>query len=67
MTDEEVLATAYAQGFELDEQIASYTGSRAWGWHRGDDDRWPCFQVHRQALDWMRDRMDRARVFGEVH
>jgi hypothetical protein len=42
MTDEEVLAAAYAEGFELDERVASYTGDWAWGWHRGDDDRWPC-------------------------
>jgi hypothetical protein len=33
------------------------------GWARGDDTRWPCFLEERQALNWIRDRLSRGRVF----
>jgi hypothetical protein len=62
MTDEEVLAEALADGFELAER--SCTGQWAWGWARGDVERWPCYLERRQAVDWMRDRLHRGRVFA---
>jgi hypothetical protein len=61
MTDEEVLAEAHADGFELIERICA--GMWAVGSGRGDDDRWPCFLEERQAISRMRDRLTRGRVF----
>jgi hypothetical protein len=63
MTNDDVLDAAAAQGFDLHARIASYTGDEAWGWHRGDDDRWPCFVERRLAISWMADRLRRAGVF----
>jgi hypothetical protein len=51
-----------ADGFELIERMSG--GRWAVGWARGDDDRWPCFLEERQALNWMRDRLSRGRVFA---
>lgn len=61
MTEDEVLDRALADGFELRER----TCGDAWvhGWARGDDERWPCYLEHRQAINWMRDRLSRGRVF----
>ena len=61
MTDDEVLNKAHADGFELIETLSA--GPWAVGWARGDDDRWPCFLEERQAINWMRDRLSRGRVF----
>jgi hypothetical protein len=61
MTDDEVLDHAPADGFELVERMSA--GKWAVGWARGADDRWPCFLEERQALNWMRDRLSRGRVF----
>ena len=61
MTDDEVLDEARADGFELIERMSA--GQWAVGWPRGDDDRWPCFLEERQAVNWMRDRLSRGRVF----
>jgi hypothetical protein len=52
---------AHADGFELIERTSA--GRWAVGWARGDDDRWPCFLEERQAVNWMRDRLSRGRVF----
>ena len=38
--DDEVLELAAAEGFDLHERTAECTGHGAWGWHRGDADRW---------------------------
>jgi hypothetical protein len=61
MTDEEVLAEAHDEGFELIERISA--GRWAVGWARRDDDRWPCFVEERLAVSRMRDRLTRGRVF----
>jgi hypothetical protein len=62
VTDDEVIFAAFGAGFELGECVAA--GEWAWGWVRGDDDRWPCFLERRLALDWMADRLNRVRVFA---
>jgi hypothetical protein len=62
MTDEEVLAEAAEEGFELEERACG--DAWVWGWCRGDDTRWPCYLEKRQAIDWMRDRLFRGRVFA---
>ena len=62
MTDDEVLAEAAAEGFELEERPLG--DKWVWGWHRGDDTRWPCYGEERQALNWMRDRLSRGRAFA---
>jgi hypothetical protein len=62
MTDDEVLAEAAAEGFELEERPCG--DGWVWGWSRGDDTRWPCYLAHRQAVDWMRDRLRRGRIFA---
>jgi hypothetical protein len=46
--------------FELEER----QGAWVWGWHRGDDRRWPCFLEERQAINWMADRLSRNDVFA---
>jgi hypothetical protein len=62
MTDDEVLEQAAREGFELEERACQ--NSWVWGWCRGDDQRWPCYLEHRQAVNWMRDRLSRGRVFA---
>ena len=59
----EVIEQAALEGFELEERLRQ----DAWvcGWARGDDRRWPCYLETRQAIDWMRDRLSRGRVFSE--
>jgi len=54
VTDEEVIAQAFADGFELGER--ELHGEWMWVWSRGDE-RWPCFLERRQAINWMRDRL----------
>ena len=62
MTDEEVFELAALDGFELEERACQ--NAWVWGWCRGDDRRWPCYYEQRQAVDWMRDRLSRGRVFA---
>jgi hypothetical protein len=62
MTDDEVLDEARAEGFELIERMSACQW--AVGCARGDDDRWPCYLEERQAINWMRDRLSRGRVFA---
>lgn len=62
MTNEEVLDEARADGFELIERMSA--GVWAVGWARVDDDTWPCFLEERRAVNWMRDRLSRGRVFA---
>jgi hypothetical protein len=61
MTDDEVLERAAEDGFELEERACR--DAWVWGWFRGEDARWPCFLEEGQALNWMRDRLRRSRVF----
>jgi hypothetical protein len=61
MTDDEVIAEAARDGFELEER--AWGNAWTWGWCRGDDQRWPCYIERRQAVSWMRDRLRRGRVF----
>jgi hypothetical protein len=65
VTDDDVIAEAYGDGFTLEERVASHTGSWAWGWIRGDDDRWPCFLERRQAIDYMADRSAASKCSRE--
>jgi hypothetical protein len=62
VTDDEVLAHARDDGFELLERTCA--GQWVHGWARGDDERWPCYLERRQAVSWMRDRLNRIRVFA---
>src|SRR5207253_1205368 len=62
MTDDEVIELAAVDGFDLEERACQ--GAWVWGWCRGEDRRWPCHFEQRQALDWMRDRLSRGRVFA---
>ena len=63
MSDDDVLEAAVDEGFDLHERLAGDVGPECWGWHRGDDDRWPCFLERRQAISWMGDRRRRSGVF----
>jgi hypothetical protein len=62
MTDDEVIDQAVLEGFELEER--PWGDAWVWGWCRGDDTRWPCYLEHRQAIDWMRNRLFRGRVLA---
>jgi hypothetical protein len=62
MTDEEVITEAALEGFELEER--PLRDKWVWGCRRGDDQRWPCYLEERQAIDWMRDRLNRVRIFA---
>jgi len=64
MTEDEVRNADAREGFDLHERLAGDTGPEYWGWHRGDDDRWPCLLEHRQAISWTGDRLRRSGVFG---
>ena len=61
MTDDDVIAEAASEGFELEERPCG----DAWvgGWCRGNDTRWPWYLERGQAVDWMRDRLNRGRIF----
>ena len=62
MTDDEVIDQAALDRFELEERACQ--DAWVWGWARGDDSRWPCYLEQRQAIDWMRDKLSRGRVFA---
>jgi hypothetical protein len=62
MTDDEVLRPAGFDGFELEERACQDVW--VWGWCRGEDRRWPGYLEQRQAINWMRDRLSRRRVFA---
>jgi hypothetical protein len=62
MTDDEVIDEAAFDGFELEERACQ--DAWVWGWCRGDDRRWPGYLKQRQAINWMRDRLSRGRVFA---
>jgi hypothetical protein len=34
------------------------------GWHRGGDERFPCYLTRDEAARWMADRLNRVRVFA---
>ena len=57
----DMIDEAREQGFELEERVVG--DAWVWGWARGDDDRWPCFLEHRQAVSWMAERLKRTAVF----
>jgi hypothetical protein len=57
----DVLDAAAEQGFTLEER--PLPGQWVWGWRRGDDTRWPCFLIEREALSYMADRLRRSAVF----
>jgi hypothetical protein len=62
MDEDQVIAAAAEQGFELVERTSA--GQWAWGWCRGGDERWPCFFERGQAVFWMGDRLRRITVFA---
>jgi hypothetical protein len=62
MNDEQVIAEAAEQGFELEQRLGGRDD--VWGWCRGDDTRWPCFLERRQAIGWIADRLNRIRGFA---
>jgi hypothetical protein len=62
MDDDEILAAAATEGFEIEERPVA--GAWVWGWCRGDDTRCPCFLERDQALHWMVDRLQRVQVFA---
>jgi hypothetical protein len=62
MTDDDVLLAAHEDGFELEERVLGHQW--VWGWHRDDDERWPCYLTRHEAVRWMADRLSRVRVFA---
>lgn len=62
MDDSTVIEHAREDGFEMIEKPLN--GKWVIGWARGDDERWPCYLEMRQAISWMRDRLQRIRVFA---
>ena len=62
MTDDEVIAEAAVDGFELEGR--AYGDPWGWGWSRDDDRRWPFYLEERRAVDGIRDRLSRGRVFA---
>ena len=63
MIDDDTIDVALAEGFTLEERVASHTQQLTWGWIRGDDDRWPCFLERGQAIAWMADRLHHVAAF----
>jgi hypothetical protein len=57
----DVIDEARERGFTLEERVLG--DAWVYGWSRGDDDRWLCFQERRLALSWMTDRLKRTAVF----
>jgi hypothetical protein len=59
--DDEVIAAARAEGFELVERPVG----DVWGWSfvKGDDERRPTFLERRLAISYMADWLRRGRVF----
>jgi hypothetical protein len=62
MTDDEVRREAGLDGFELEERVCQ--DAWLWGGCFGEDRRWPCFRQQYQAINWIRDRLSRGRVFA---
>jgi hypothetical protein len=62
MTDDDVIAAAGADGFDLEERVVG--DAWCWGWVRGDDTRWPAFLTRREAVSWMASRLKRVAVFA---
>jgi hypothetical protein len=61
VTDDEVIAVATAEGFELRQVLCA--GVEAWSFRRPDDDRRPAFLERRQAVSHMADWLGRGRIF----
>jgi hypothetical protein len=59
--DDEVIAEARAEGFELEERPVN--GNWCWSFVRECDDRYPAFGEQRQAINYMRDWLRRGRIF----
>jgi hypothetical protein len=57
----DVIEVAAERGFQLDEKPLN--GRWVWAWHRGDDDRHPCFRTEREALTYMEDWLRRVAMF----
>jgi hypothetical protein len=62
MHDEQVIAYARAEGFELVERPVG--AHWCWGFVRDGDDRYPAFLEQRQAISYMRDWLRRGRIFA---
>ena len=62
MRDDEILAAAESDGFELEERVCR--GEWVHGWRRGDDERHPCSLTEREALSYMANRLRRMAVFA---
>lgn len=58
----DVLVEAERLGFSVTETVRK-DDQRVWAWRRGADERWPCFLTKREAIGWMRDRIQRGGVF----
>jgi hypothetical protein len=58
----DTITEALAGGFEPEERVCR--GQWVWGWHRGDDDRFPCYLTRDEAIRRMADRLSRVRVFA---
>jgi hypothetical protein len=59
----DVRAAAAERGYQLDKKPLD--GRLVWAWHRGDDDRHPCFQTEREALTYMEDWLQRVAMFEQ--
>jgi hypothetical protein len=62
MTDDEVIAAAAEEGFELCWRPLG--GTLCVGFVRGDDERYPAFGEERLAFAYMADWLRRGRVFA---
>jgi hypothetical protein len=58
---DDVRARAAEHGLSLD--LTELNGHPVWGWHKGDDWRWPCYVTERDALDWMANWLRRRDAF----
>jgi hypothetical protein len=58
----DTIAEPLADSFELEERVCA--GRWVWGWRRGDDERFPCYLTRDEALRWMAERLNRAKVFA---
>lgn len=61
LTDDEVIAAAREQGFELGWRFVD--GKPCAGFTRGDDDRYPAYADEAMAIRYMRDWLRRGRTF----
>jgi hypothetical protein len=62
MTDDEVIAAAEAEGFEL--AWRPVVGTLCVGFVRGDDERYPAFGEEPLAFSYMADWLRSGRVFA---